>query len=655
MKGAEALSYLALKNIHKSYFLNKAEFKVLKGIDLDFDKGEFVSILGESGGGKSTLLNIIGGLDYQYDGEVILQGKSLKHSSEKQLDRFRSQTVGFIFQSFNLISHLTNLENVMVPLEMTNLSRKAREERAEQLLDQVGLAEHLHKHPNQLSGGQKQRVAIARALAADPDIIIADEPTGALDSQNTEEVLKILEDIAQDDKLVICVTHSEEVASHGTRIVRLVDGQIAQAKTLKPPYTCPPKKKAFKPGHLSFRGAVVMALQHMRYNLKRNLLIIFGVSIGIFSVITMLSLGKGVQSYIGGQIGSQVNPNTIQINKTLDTPDGTTPGPTAYDLHEADLTKLKKIKNVTQVEKGYFASGGAQVVSGKKNATIQLFQSMNKTQKASDIKTGHTPGTNEVLLTKATAKVLNKADYKAMVGKNVTLFVNTVDTQNQPVRLQQNVKVSGIISSGSDATSYGTLEKMFQAQKLKLQPNFVALTVNKTQNVKAVQNKVKSFTKKVQGKTKKAYSIIGVGAVLDTMNTYISLASYVLAAIAGISLLVSAIMIIVVLYISVAERTKEIGILRAIGARKKDVRHLFTSEAFFLGLFGSVVGAVFSGLIAYIVNPIALKHIHMAILQVTPGYVLFGLVVSVLISLGAALAPSRKAARIDPIASLSAD
>ena len=144
------MTLLEIKDIHKSYYVNKEEFKVLKGINLNFDRGEFVSILGESGGGKSTLLNIIGGLDHQYDGELIVNGDSLKNASEKKFDAYRSQTIGFIFQSFNLISHLTNLENVMVPLEMTNLSHKERVAKATALLEQVGLKDHVHKHPNQL-------------------------------------------------------------------------------------------------------------------------------------------------------------------------------------------------------------------------------------------------------------------------------------------------------------------------------------------------------------------------------------------------------------------------------------------------------------------------------------------------------------------------
>lgn len=220
------MSLLKLSNIHKSYFLGKEESKVLNGIDLEFNSGEFVSILGESGGGKSTLMNIIGGLDREFSGELLLNNEKLDHRKEKQLDNYRRGTIGYIYQSYNLITHLTVLENVMVSLDMTSLSHTERVARAKQLLEQVGLGEHLKKHPNQLSGGQKQRVAIARALASDPEIILADEPTGALDSKNTQEVLAILKKIAADGKLVIAVTHSQEVANHGTRIIHLVDGQI---------------------------------------------------------------------------------------------------------------------------------------------------------------------------------------------------------------------------------------------------------------------------------------------------------------------------------------------------------------------------------------------------------------------------------------------
>ena len=646
------MTLLEIKDIHKSYHVNKEAFKVLKGINLKFDRGEFVSILGESGGGKSTLLNIIGGLDHQYEGELIVDGESLKNASEKKFDAYRSQTIGFIFQSFNLISHLTNLENVMVPLEMTDLSHKERVAKATALLEQVGLKEHINKHPNQLSGGQKQRVAIARALAADPDVIIADEPTGALDSQNTAEILAILQKIAEDGKLVIAVTHSQAVADYGTRVVHMVDGQIDYDKRLKDAYPAPAESTPKKNSPLSFMSAFKMAMQHMRYDIKRNLLIIFGASIGIFSVILMLGLGQGVTGYINDQVSSQVNPNTIQIarnvsQKQIENGD-------QGNLANKDIKRFDNIKDVTKVEKGYYTNG-VQVHYQKKSETIQMFQTFNKTERVQDIKTGKKPGTNEVLLTKATAKKLDKKNYKKMVGRTVTIYVNAISKDQRPVQMRQDVKVSGIINSGTEAITYGTLAKMYQAQNLDLEPNFAAVTVNKTQNVKAVQNKIKAYDSKVNGKTQKDYQITGVGAILDSINTYLMLAFYVLAGIAGISLLVSAIMIIVVLYISVSERTKEIGILRAIGARKKDIRHLFMSEAFLIGLFSSILGALIAWGGQALVNVIAQPLTHMPIVAITGGYVIFGIVISIVISLLAALAPSRKAAKLDPIEALSAE
>lgn len=646
------MTLLEIKDIHKSYHVNKEAFKVLKGINLKFDRGEFVSILGESGGGKSTLLNIIGGLDHQYEGELIVDGESLKNASEKKFDAYRSQTIGFIFQSFNLISHLTNLENVMVPLEMTDLSHKERVAKATALLEQVGLKEHINKHPNQLSGGQKQRVAIARALAADPDVIIADEPTGALDSQNTAEILAILQKIAEDGKLVIAVTHSQAVADYGTRVVHMVDGQIDYDKRLKDAYPAPAESTPKKNSPLSFMSAFKMAMQHMRYEIKRNLLIIFGASIGIFSVILMLGLGQGVTGYINDQVSSQVNPNTIQIARNVSQKqieDGD-----QGNLADKDIKRFDKIKDVTKVEKGYYADG-VQVHYQKKSETIQMFQTFNKTERVQDIKTGTKPGANEVLLTKATAKKLDKKNYKKMVGRTVTVYVNAISKDQRPVQMRQDVKVSGIINSGTEAVTYGTLAKMYQAQNLELEPNFAAVTVNKTQNVKAVQNKIKAYDSKVDGKTQKDYQITGVGAILDSINTYLKLAFYVLAGIAGISLLVSAIMIIVVLYISVSERTKEIGILRAIGARKKDIRHLFMSEAFLIGLFSSILGALIAWGGQALVNVIAQPLTHMPIVAITSGYVIFGIVISIVISLLAALAPSRKAAKLDPIEALSAE
>ena len=221
------MKVLELINVNKDYKLaNKEKFRALSEVNVSFEKGELVSIIGESGSGKSTLMNLIGGLDSDYEGTINIDGVDLKSFKAKQLDDYRKKKIGFVFQSFNLIPHLSVLENVTIPLTLSNIKESEKNEKAIKLLTKLGLASQIRKKPSQLSGGQKQRVAIARALINDPDIILADEPTGALDSTTTSQILEILKEIADDGKLVIMVTHSEKVAKISSRIVEISDGKI---------------------------------------------------------------------------------------------------------------------------------------------------------------------------------------------------------------------------------------------------------------------------------------------------------------------------------------------------------------------------------------------------------------------------------------------
>ena len=204
---------IEIKHVFKHYPVgNKEKFTALSDINVSFKKGELVSIVGESGSGKSTLMNLIGGLDGDFEGEIVVDGMNLRGQPDKVLDKYRKNKVGFVFQSFNLIPHLSILDNVTIALTLSNVSEKVKVEKATKLLTRLGLARELKRKPNQLSGGQKQRVAIARALINDPDIILADEPTGALDSGTTSQILEIMKEIASEGKLVIMVTHSERAA-----------------------------------------------------------------------------------------------------------------------------------------------------------------------------------------------------------------------------------------------------------------------------------------------------------------------------------------------------------------------------------------------------------------------------------------------------------
>ena len=637
------MSFLELKNIQKSYYLGKDEFKVLKGINLSFEKGEMVSILGESGGGKSTLMNIIGGLDSKYVGDVLLNGSSLKHDTDKQLDEYRRKTIGFIFQSFNLISHLTILDNVLVPLEMTTLSKKEQVARAKELLAKVGLSDHINKYPNQLSGGQKQRVSIARALAGDPEMLIADEPTGALDPENTTEILQILDNIAKEGKLVLTVTHSQKVADYGTRIVHMTDGRIDEDRTLRDKYA-ESDEPSLESKSLSLKSIVKMTWDNIKYNSKRNFLIIFGGLIGIFSVVFMLGLGNGVRGYINHEIYSQVNPNSIQVSHK-NTNDHSS-------FKDTDVKRLEAIKGVKSVQKAY-ASTGIQMKSGSKTAQSSYMTTSLATINESNIKHGSAPKDGEILINTTAAKSLNKNNPNSLVGKEIQVSFNAMKN-GTPFPVTKKLKVSGIIDSQSPLTiiNYDTVKEALSDNGIQIKPNFLNVNIKGgVGNVDPVQNRIKAI--EVNGK--KAYSIQGAGAIVSTLNTYINLAVYVLAAIAGISLLVSAIMIIVVLYISVAERTKEIGILRALGATKGNIRMLFVSQSLFLGVFSSVSAVIISYLLQFGINSAVHGMIDYSIIQISLGNAIFGIVVAIIINLLASILPSNKGAKLDPIESLSAE
>ena len=292
---------LSLKNITKNYTMGDTEVKALKGVSIDFRESEFVSILGQSGCGKTTLLNIIGGLDRYTDGDLVIDGVSTKKYRDRDWDTYRNHRIGFVFQSYNLIPHQTVLANVELALTLSGVSKHERRRRAVEVLEQVGLKEQMKKKPNQMSGGQMQRVAIARALINNPDILLADEPTGALDSETSLQIMEILKEISK-DKLIIMVTHNPELAEkYSSRIIRLVDGKITgDTDPYKPEYADEPLPAKVKKTSMSFPTALSLSLNNLMTKKGRTILTSFAGSIGIIGIALILSLSNGVQEYIDG-------------------------------------------------------------------------------------------------------------------------------------------------------------------------------------------------------------------------------------------------------------------------------------------------------------------------------------------------------------------
>lgn len=289
---------LQLKNIIKTYMIGELHQDALKDVSISFRENEFVSILGQSGSGKTTLLNIIGGLDRYDSGDLIINGVSTKKYKDSDWDYYRNNSIGFVFQSYNLIPHQTVLANVEMALTLSGIPKKERKERAIAVLNKVGLADHIHKKPNQMSGGQMQRVAIARALINNPDILLADEPTGALDSETSLQIMELLKEIAK-DKLVIMVTHNPELAEqYSTRLVKLLDGQVVSDTmpfTEKEEEKVPGKRRKIS---MSFLTALSLSFNNLRTKKGRTLLTSFAGSIGIIGIALILALSTGMNDYI---------------------------------------------------------------------------------------------------------------------------------------------------------------------------------------------------------------------------------------------------------------------------------------------------------------------------------------------------------------------
>ena len=294
---------LQLKRITKNYLSGDNEVKALKGIDLEFRESEFVSILGQSGCGKTTLLNIIGGLDRYTSGDLLINGKSTKEFKDKDWDAYRNHSIGFVFQSYNLIPHQTVLANVELALTISGVGKEERRKRAKEALEKVGLGDQLNKKPNQMSGGQMQRVAIARALVNDPDILLADEPTGALDSATSVQVMEILKEISK-DRLIIMVTHNPSLAEkYSSRIIKLLDGKVIDDSN---PYSSnkddkeriKTKKEKTGKASMKFKTAIQLSLNNLMTKKGRTFLTSFAGSIGIIGIALILSLSNGMQNYI---------------------------------------------------------------------------------------------------------------------------------------------------------------------------------------------------------------------------------------------------------------------------------------------------------------------------------------------------------------------
>lgn len=748
---------LTIKNIYKSYGLKDSKYSVLKDINLSFRPNEFVAILGPSGSGKTTLLNILGGLDQYDSGDLIINGKSTKKFKDKDWDSYRNKSVGFIFQSYNLISHISILSNVEMCLTLRNTSKSVARKKAIEALERVGLKDHIHKKPNQLSGGQMQRVAIARALVNNPDIILADEPTGALDSKTSTQIMELIKDISK-DKLVIMVTHNENLADiYASRIIKLSDGVIIsdsnpyETKEESDLYTLPKTK-------MSLLTALGLSLNNIKTKKGRTLLTSFAASIGIIGISLVLALSNGFQIQIDDfekntltQMPIYITPEATDLKSemALELRNGEDEYPsdniikkyqyTVANAHKNKITSdyinyINSINNDYLNGIGYGYNANMNVII--KNATVDYFNnnyietsfSTNSTsdiiKENYDLLSGRYPqNSNEALLIVDTYNRLYPYLYKDLGLKENSTFEDVIGKELQVVSnnnfyeeadglfiTKQNydelwnnddnikINITGIIRAKKDAsvTLYSGSTLLINAKieeesiDKNLNSNIVKAQKEKDYNVLNGdyfdEDDTKELAISMLGGSKDPQTIaiypkdfISKDKIIEYLDKYnenksdedkIIYTDYastvtdlsggimngitlVLVGFSSVSLIVSSIMISIITYISVLERTKEIGILRSLGARKKDISRVFNAETAIIGFTSGLMGVGIAYLLTFPINVVIKNATNLdSVARLSIYHAVLMIIISIVITVIGGLIPAKMASKKDPVEAL---
>lgn len=627
---------LKLENIKKEYKISKSNKQIiLNDINLELSSGEFVCIYGESGSGKSTLMNIIGGLDNNYDGKVKIDDVSIK---ELDLDNYRRDKIGFVFQNFNLIPYLTVFENVMLMLDMVKLKEKEKIKKTKEALRKVGLIKHSHKKPNELSGGMKQRVALARAIINEPDIILADEPTGALDKKNANKVLNMLKNLSLEGKLVIVVTHSNNVKKFANKIITLDSGKIIKFNNI-----CDNKidKKSSKTLKRSINSSICIKLgiNNIFKNIKRNILIIIASSIGVIGILISLYVGSGVKKYINDEIKNNIDPLSFNITEKGKNE--------LYDIKyysESEISKIKKIKHIKNIVKNVSYSSAYIIYKNKKYDLVSLSSYTNMNEK--NIKKGNILKDKDIVFSEY---LENNIDGN-VIDNYVSLYL--LDTSNlEPKMISDDLKVSGIYKNGKidllnnsnyAYVKYETLEKIYNDYDMKLKPTELKIEIDNKNNIEYVKKEIKKL----------GYELSNMQDYTNTIFDYLDIATFIISSFSFISLIVSIIMIITIFNINVLERTKEIGIFRAIGFRKKDIKRIFKTEAILIGFLTGISSSYFSIIISKLIKKVTISKFNVDLVNVEFKYIIYGLIISIIVCFTGSMYPSNKASKLNIVDAL---
>ncbi len=647
---AQAAPLIELVDVTKTYRSGELAVEVLHGISLKIYPGEFMAIMGASGSGKTTLMNILGCLDHCTTGSYRYMGEDVSDFDRDELARLRREAFGFVFQSYNLIATATAVENVEVPAVYSGMPPAERAERAESLLETLGLGDRLDHRPNQLSGGQQQRVSIARALMNGGRIILADEPTGALDSKSGAEVMNLLRDLSKRGHTIILITHAPEVAREARRIIEIRDGVIVSDVGPPPPAAdevpeLPPIQDRDIPLLTGLMEAAGTAVRALSANLFRTVLTLLGIVIGVGSVITMLAVGDGARQAVMDRISS------LGSNLLLVRPGGANRGGKGggiATLIPEDGEAIAKLPNVLAAvpEMG----GGATVRFGNVDyqtsvtATSEMFPVGRNWELASG--------------TFFSANDVRQYASVAVIGQTVvdTVFQRGVDPVGKYIMVNNILcqvigvmAIKGATPFGSDQDDVVLVPLTTGSLRLFGQRHLRTLTVavEDVSRIDETQEAVNDLL--LERHRTNDFFIRNMASIIEAASETQNTLTLLLGAVAAISLLVGGIGVMNIMLVSVTERTREIGIRMATGARTRNIMQQFLTEALVVsslgGLIGVAVGLGAAALIQSFGKPI--------VFSAGPVMLAFGCAFATGVIFG--YMPARKAARLDPVVALAAE